>query len=248
MTFRLMQRRNAGIVRVDTSCRMRVLLYVHQDGGQADSNEWLQQLRAHLTEADIQLWRDVAFPVECDYAVVWKAPKDLLQALAEQKRIKAIFNLGAGVDAVLAHGCSSLAARVPIVRIDDGGMAEQMSDYVTAAILRYYRSFHTYAAQQQSASWKPQLHVEKSAFPVGILGFGILSRFHDARSCCCNCYRLMCNLTFAVTGMSLQPCAVLVLQCAAGSARPSVNLWFTTGWMGCRTCCATCVPLFACCH
>jgi glyoxylate/hydroxypyruvate reductase A len=155
---------------------MRILLYVNQDGGQAESDEWLRQLKTNLPEADIQIWVDASSPVECDYAVVWKAPSELLLPLSEQCGIKAIFNLGAGVDALLVQGGSNIVARVPIVRIDDAGMAEQMSDYVAASILRYYRNFHVYAAQQQSSLWKPQLPVEKTAFPIGLLGYGTLSR------------------------------------------------------------------------
>jgi glyoxylate/hydroxypyruvate reductase A len=156
---------------------MRVLLYVNQDGGQAESDEWLRQFRAKLPEADVQLWRDPSSSVVCDYAVVWKAPRDLLSILSESFGIKAIFNLGAGVDALLAQGGSRLAARVPIVRVDDAGMAEQMSDYVAASVLRYFRNFHEYAAQQQQGAWKPQLPVEKSSFAIGLLGYGVLSRW-----------------------------------------------------------------------
>ena len=202
-----MQGRNNCTWRIHAIYRMRILLHVHQDGGQAESDEWLKQLRAHLPEANIQLWCDVASP-ECDYAVVWKAPKELLVALSELGNIKAIFNLGAGVDAVLAQGGDSLAALVPIVRIDDGGMAEQMSDYVTAAILSYYRNFHTYAAQQRSASWKPQLAIQKSAFPVGILGCGTLSRSLDYQLCCSH----YCRSSFINQFSLLQACRLHLAQ------------------------------------
>lgn len=159
---------------------MRVVLYVDPSGGHSKRDEWLMQLRACMPLAEIELWNDEQPGLNhCDYAVVWKASREVMTALYQQSSVKAVFNLGAGVDTVLVQGGSSLAERVPLIRIDDGGIKEQMADYVCAAILRYYRNLHTYSAHQQSSTWKSLPPVDKACFPVGIMGYGVLSRYEQ---------------------------------------------------------------------
>ena len=108
-------------------------------------------------------------PHDVDYALLWKPPPRLLQRLG---RVKAIFNLGAGIDALV--GVDSLPSGVPVVRIEDAGMAEQMSEYVVHAVLRQYREFDAYAEAQRAGLWRPRGRQDKQAFRVGILGIGVL--------------------------------------------------------------------------
>src|SRR6218665_3761136 len=57
---------------------------------------WLQGLAAALPQADITLWQPGA--PQADHAVVWRPPQ---QFIDEQPRLRTLFNLGAGVDALL---------------------------------------------------------------------------------------------------------------------------------------------------
>src|SRR5699024_9358580 len=57
---------------------------------------WLQGLAAALPGADLSVWQ--AGAPQADYAVVWAPPQ---QFLDEQPGLKALFNTGAGVDALL---------------------------------------------------------------------------------------------------------------------------------------------------
>lgn len=57
---------------------------------------WLQGLAAVLPGADISVWQPGA--PQADYAVVWAPPQ---QFMDEQSGLKALFNIGAGVDALL---------------------------------------------------------------------------------------------------------------------------------------------------
>jgi len=81
---------------------------------------WRAALAAVLPQARIMVWPDV--PADPDYALVWRPPSELF---ATVKAPKAIFNLGAGVDALLA--VPTLPADVPVIRLTDAGMAEQMA-------------------------------------------------------------------------------------------------------------------------
>ena len=62
----------------------------------ADHAPWLAALRAQLPQATVESWRPGA-PL-ADYGVVWAPPQ---QFIDEQGGLKALFNIGAGVDRLL---------------------------------------------------------------------------------------------------------------------------------------------------
>jgi len=133
-----------------------------------EADEWRAALARALPDAAIAVWPDA--PPGPDYALVWKPPADLFSRVHPAK---AIFNLGAGVNALLAV---PLPDGVAVIRLEDAGMGVQMAEYVTLAVLRAYREADAYAAQQRAGRWQPRPRIAKSAFGVGILGFGVLGR------------------------------------------------------------------------
>ena len=141
-------------------------LLFHTAGGNAAA--WLEALSRALPEANIAAWpQTTARPA--DYAIVWKPPQELLGALGQ---VKAVFNLGAGVDAVAET--PALSCDVPLIRLEDAGMAEQMVEYACYAVLRCYREIDAYAEQQRAALWRPRRRIDKRSFGVGILGLGVM--------------------------------------------------------------------------
>ena len=135
----------------------------------ANPAPWLADLQAALPQASLRVWQD-GDDGPADYAVVWKPPAAMLQ---DRPDLKAVFNLGAGVDAILQLG-AALPAQVPIVRLDDAGMGVQMAEYVSHAVLRYFRRFDQLEAQQRNGQWRFLKAFEKDKFSVGILGLGVL--------------------------------------------------------------------------
>jgi glyoxylate/hydroxypyruvate reductase len=132
---------------------------------------WLDALSHAMPGASISTWPEDATGATdgADYALVWKPPPALL---AQLESVKAIFNLGAGVDSLDSIPRSLQA--VPLIRLEDAGMAEQMAEYVVHAVLRRYREFDAYAQSQRAALWQPRDRIDKSGFRVGILGMGVL--------------------------------------------------------------------------
>ena len=63
---------------------------------------------------------------------------------------------------------------VPIVRLGDAGMAVQMAEYVTHAVLRYFRRFDEYEKQARRGIWAPLPLPDKREFTIGVLGMGML--------------------------------------------------------------------------
>jgi glyoxylate/hydroxypyruvate reductase A len=68
---------------------------------------------------------------QAEYAVVWAPPQAFFD---EQTQLKAVFNIGAGVDALLKL---RLPPGALIVRLDDAGMSVQMAEYVCHAVIRH---------------------------------------------------------------------------------------------------------------
>ena len=131
-----------------------------------NAQPWLEGLRAALPGAQVELWAPGASPA--DYAVVWAPPQ---QFLDEQTKLKGIFNIGAGVDALMAL---SLPAGVPVVRLDDAGMSVQMAEYVCHAVIRHFREFDAYEADVADGKWSYRKPRARMDFPVGVMGLGVL--------------------------------------------------------------------------
>jgi glyoxylate/hydroxypyruvate reductase A len=144
---------------------MKILF--HTTGKMADA-AWLPVLRSVLPEADIRVWQQ-GDDAPADFAVVWKPTAAMLAA---SRGLRAIFNLGAGVDAILQM--DAFPKDVPLVRIEDGGMAAQMAEYVAQAVLRHFRRDDEYEAQRREKRWQVLPPNERTDFPVGILGLGVL--------------------------------------------------------------------------
>ena len=144
---------------------MRILVYRPDEG----IGLWVNDLQAAMPQAEVLAYRDGESLAPCDYAVVWSPTLALMRVLAE---VKAIFLMGAGADALLKHGDALPAT--PIVRVGDAGMGIQMVEYVTHAVLRYYRRFDEYDKQARRGVWAPLPLVPKDEFSVGVLGAGKL--------------------------------------------------------------------------
>ena len=162
---------------------------------------WLEGLRAALPGAEVDVWSAGAPPA--DYAVVWAPPQ---QFIDEQTRLKGIFNIGAGVDALMKL---RLPPGVPVVRLDDAGMSVQMAEYVCHAVIRHFREFDGYEADTAGGKWsyrKPRLRAD---FPVGVMGLGVLGE---------RVGRALAQFDFPVQGWSRSPKSIPGVKCFSGNA------------------------------
>ncbi|MDR7380009.1 glyoxylate/hydroxypyruvate reductase A [Rhodoferax ferrireducens] len=125
-------------------------------------------MRALWPQAEVAHWVPGSPPA--DYAVVWAPPQAFFD---EQPGLKAVFNLGAGVDALLKL---RIPPQTQLVRLDDAGMAVQMAEYVCHALIRHFRALDAYAADTHAGRWTQRPTRARADFPVGILGAGVLGQ------------------------------------------------------------------------
>ncbi|WP_233827965.1 2-hydroxyacid dehydrogenase [Paraburkholderia sp. ZP32-5] len=148
---------------------MKILFYSPLN----EADVWLHDLARALPDADLREWLP-GDHAPADFAIVWRPPRDML---AGRDTLRAIFNLGAGVDAILAlerEQPGTLPPNVPLIRLEDTGMGVQMAEYATHAVLRYLRRFDEYEAQQRERRWKMIEPHPRASFTVGVLGLGVL--------------------------------------------------------------------------
>ncbi|CNH95729.1 glyoxylate/hydroxypyruvate reductase GhrA [Yersinia pekkanenii] len=138
-----------------------------------EAKPWLSGIQSRLPSAKIRQWRR-GDTQPADYALVWQPPQEML---AKRVELKGIFALGAGVDAILEQQRrhpGTLPTGVPLVRLEDTGMALQMQEYVVANVLRYFRRMDEYQLQQQQKQWQPLVPHQHDKFTISILGAGVL--------------------------------------------------------------------------
>ena len=127
---------------------------------------WVEGLQKAFPQAEVFAWTPGA-PL-ADHAIVWAPPQ---QFIDEQNGLKTLFNIGAGVDALLQL---RLPPSLKVVRLDDAGMSVQMAEYVCHAVIRHFREFDAYDVDTQSGKWsfrKPRIRAD---FSVGVMGLGVL--------------------------------------------------------------------------
>ena len=144
------------------------LLYVSPD----DAKPWRAAVAKHLPDATLFVWGEDPVDLNTvDYALTWMPEPGLL---ARMTNLKAIFNLGAGVDALLRD--TTIPKNVPIVRLVDPRLSSGMTEYVVHWVLHFHRDMPTYARQQAKRSWVQHENADTAKRRVGILGLGELGQ------------------------------------------------------------------------
>lgn len=134
-----------------------------------DPSAWVQELQRTLPEMRLSVWSP-GTTEQADYALVWLPPQ---QFFDEQRQLRGVFNAAAGVDALMRL---RLPQDLPIVRLEDAGMAVQMAEYVCYAVMRHFRSFSLMEAQQRAHRWQQPPAPDRGAYAVGVMGMGVLGR------------------------------------------------------------------------
>lgn len=160
-------------------------------------DRWCAALSALLPQARVEGWQPGAEPA--DYAVGWYPESGFF---AGQPRLRALFSAGAGVDHLLRH--PDLPAALPVVRLEDAGMAEQMVEYCLHEVLRLQRRVPDYEALQREGRWQELRALRRDELEVGVFGLGVLGA---------QVARAFAALGYPVRGYSRSPKAIEGVNC-----------------------------------
>ena len=162
---------------------------------------WLQGLNQALPGAEVSIWQPGA--PQADYALVWAPPQQFLDEQAAG--LKALFNIGAGVDALLGL---KFPEGLPIYRLEDAGMSVQMAEYVSQAVIRFFRGLDRYERDMAQGLWQHQRNPRRADYPVGVMGMGLMgARVAQA----------LTVFDFTVNGWSRSPRSVAGVQGFSGA-------------------------------
>jgi glyoxylate/hydroxypyruvate reductase len=127
---------------------------------------WVEAVREQMPGAEVAEWQPGGPPA--DYAIVWSPPQALFD---DQPGLKGIFNMGAGVDALLKL---KLPPKAVLVRLDDAGMSVQMAEFVCQAVIRHFRELDVNEREMREGKWAFRKPRVRSEYPVGVMGLGVL--------------------------------------------------------------------------
>src|SRR3954449_10207807 len=166
-------------------------IMVHGGSENWSPARWKSRFEAVCSDRRVVLLPDSSFdPAEVHYAAVWKPkPGDL----AGFPHLRVIFNLGAGVDALMAD--RSLPD-VPLVRVAVADLTDRMAEYVVLHVLMHHRQELYLRESQRARRWAPKLQWAAGAISVGVMGLGALGA--DAADA-------LKRLGFRVAGWSRSP-------------------------------------------
>ena len=150
------------------------LVYISPDD---PAERWRQALIPVLPEIDFNqdfhVWPNcmntLANPENVDIALVWRPKSGDLKHFTN---LKAVINLGAGVDTILAD--ETYPKGVPLVRLIDPALTRHMSEFVVHRVLHFHRKFHNYDQLQRDHVWQELIQDDTLQKRVGIMGLGTL--------------------------------------------------------------------------
>ncbi len=102
------------------------------------------------------------------YAVVWLPPPELFTV---ETRLAAVFNVGAGVEALLVN--PALPPALPLIRLVDAGMAPKMAEYVCFYLARITRGLDRFGGPQKLRDWNVD-RPRGTPPAVGVMGLGAI--------------------------------------------------------------------------
>jgi len=130
---------------------------------------WSRALKEELPDLEIRSWDNPGDLDEIEYALLWKPPHGILKKFS---KLKAVFSMGAGVDALLSD--PELPTDVPLCRMVDESLTQGMVEYSVLHVLRHHRDQPLLEEMQRSRTWDAFASPLASERKVGVMGVGVI--------------------------------------------------------------------------
>jgi glyoxylate/hydroxypyruvate reductase A len=163
---------------------------------------WRQAMMTAAPALDVRVWPDMGAPEDISYVGAWLPPPGVLAGLP---RLRVMFSLGAGVDALLRD--ETLPRNVPLVRVSDADLTQRMSEYVVLQVLWHHRQQRRIDDNQRRKVWDSFATHAAGDLRVGVMGLGVLGS--DAAG-------KLAMMGFAVAGWSRTRKQIAGVQSFAG--------------------------------
>ena len=181
---------------------MTLLLAIRGNGANWSPEAWYQRFSSRMPGRTIVMaGSPLVSAGDVHYVAAWKPEPG---SLTRYPNLKAIFNLGAGVDALLAD--PALPA-VPIVRVVNDNLTKRMTEYVVLHTLWHHRQMTRLLAAQSRGHWDAPDQPSADRVRVGIMGLGDIAR--DAAD-------VLLRIGFQVAGWSRSAKSIPGVTCYAG--------------------------------
>jgi glyoxylate/hydroxypyruvate reductase A len=165
---------------------------------------WVKAMKKVAPSLDVRVWPDAGRLEDIAYTAAWLPPPHVVSSLP---RLKVIFSLGAGVDAILKD--PTLPDNVPIVRVNEPDLTMRMTEYVVLQVLMHHRQQRRIDQNQKLKKWDSFVTHAASDLAVGIMGLGVMGRDSAER---------LRDLGFKVAGWSRTRKQIEGVHCYAGAA------------------------------
>lgn len=130
---------------------------------------WVAAIKTSAPEVSVFNFLEEHNAEDVEVALVWKHPKG---SLAKYPNLKYIASSGAGVDFIFED--TTAPTHLPITRVVDAMLANDMSEHVIAVIFNYLKHLNHYKVNQINKLWQPMRYNRIADFTVGIMGVGAL--------------------------------------------------------------------------
>ncbi len=131
------------------------------------AEQWREAFEQLLPGEDVRWYPDIGDPAEIEFVVAWLMARS---ELSELPNLRAILCLGAGTEQWQKPGMPD----VPVVRLADPAMADQMAAYAVSYVVRHQRGFAGVEALQVERSWTIPTTPPTWSYKIGILGYGTI--------------------------------------------------------------------------
>jgi glyoxylate/hydroxypyruvate reductase A len=133
-----------------------------------DPAPWQALFARERPDVEFRIYPDIGDPADITHALVWRIPDGVLASLPN---LKVVFSLGAGIDQIIRD--PAFPRSIPLFRLVDGGLREQMTEYALYGVLNWHRQMDRYRAQQARGEWHMLEAIHPSQRTVGVMGLGV---------------------------------------------------------------------------
>ena len=128
---------------------------------------WLALLREQLPDDEFVHPDDDVDPVTVESVISWKHPTERILGYPN---LRALLLASAGFD----HLDPAVMAAVPVVRLIDPAMADDIALYCLSWVIHFQRDFDRFASDQPTATWSRPAPRFPRDYTVGVLGHGAI--------------------------------------------------------------------------